>query len=174
LVFTATILAMQPQKQSSDIIWTSYTEVSSWSAGVQFLIVLSAPAIAFCPIDGAVHLVEEVKSASRVVPYTLMTSLVVSFVTSLAFALASLYCVTDFDAFFVAPSHFPFYEIWRQATSTTIVPLIFTIVTMLLLPVGSVACFQVSSMLTLSLGRDNGLLFSSHLAKVNTKLNTPV
>jgi choline transport protein len=102
---------MQHHKQSSEVVWTSCTEVSGWSPGVQFLIVLSAPAIAFCPIDGAVHLVEEVKSASRVVPYTMMMSLVISFVTSLAFVLASLYCVTDFDAFFAAPSHFPLYEI---------------------------------------------------------------
>ncbi|KAM6527597.1 hypothetical protein FALCPG4_008653 [Fusarium falciforme] len=174
VVFTVTILAMQGNKQPSEVVWTAYTEMSGWSAGVQFLIVLSAPAVAFCPIDGAVHLVEEVKNATKIVPLTMMISLIISFVTSLAFTLACLYCVVDFDALFITPSHFPLYEIWAQATATTVVPLVFTIVTMLLLPVGSVACFQVSSMLTMSLGRDECLFFSRYVARVNSKLNTPV
>lgn len=129
---------------------------------------------AFCPTNGAVHLVEEVVNASVVVPRTFIYSLVISFATTLAFVLSMMYCITDIDAVLTTPSGFVLFEIWEQATRSDACSIVFTIVILLLLPFGSIACTQVSSMMTLSLARDQGLSYSSHLASINQKLGVPV
>jgi choline transport protein len=88
---------------------------------MEFIIGLTSPVIAFCPMDGAVHLVDQVKQAPYIIPKTIMAALVISFVTSIAFTLAMLYCVSDFDAVLSTPSGFPLFEIWSQATSTNVI-----------------------------------------------------
>lgn len=174
LGFTIATLAMQKTKQDSETVWTTVTELSGWPAGMQFLIALTAPVVAFCPIDGAIHLVEEVKNAGKVVPRTILTALTISFVTSLAFILAMLYCISDFDAVLASPSGFPLFELWSQASSTTTVPIVFTSITMFLLPVGTIACTQVASMMTWCLSQDKGLPFDRYLTKTNKELNAPI
>ncbi|VUC36286.1 unnamed protein product [Clonostachys rosea] len=172
--FSVTTLVMQKQKQDSATLWTLHTEESGWPVGLQFLIALTAPVIAFSPMDGAVHLVDEVKNARTVVPRTILTALAISVLTSLGFLLSMMYCVTDFEAVLASPSGFPLFEIWSQATSTSAVPIAFTSITLFLLPVGTIACAQVASTMTWSLARDNGLVFGSHLRKINLTLNTPI
>lgn len=174
VVFTVTTLAMQKKLQDSAVVWTSYTESSGWPVGVQFLIALSSPIVAFSPLDGAVHLVEEVNDAVKVVPRTVMAGLAIGFVTLLAFVLAVLYGTSDFDAVLATPSGFPLFEIWAQATRTTAVPIVFTVVCLVLLPVGTTVTCQVASMMTWSLACDHGLPLGSYLSKINTALNAPV
>lgn len=163
---------MQDERQSSKVIWTETTHTSGWPVGIQFLIGLASPVIAFCPIDGAVHLVETVNHARRVVPRTILAGVCISFLTSLAFLLATLYSIADFEAVVSTPA-FPLFSIWQQVTDSDAVPVIFTLITILLLPIGSTGCFQVASMMTWSLGRDGGLPFSTFLATVNESLDVP-
>lgn len=49
----------------------------------------------YAGIDGALHLAEECKNASTVVPRALMSTLIIGFVTSFAFVIAMLYCTSD-------------------------------------------------------------------------------
>lgn len=49
----------------SRAVWPSFNTKSSWSEGVQFVISLSAPVLAFCPVDRAVHSIEA-KNARRI------------------------------------------------------------------------------------------------------------
>lgn len=172
LIFTVTGLAMAPELQSSSVVWTSYTQVSGWSPGVQFLIALSAPVIAFCPLDGAVHLVEEVRDAPRVVPRTIMAALGISFLTSFAFALSVLYSINDIDSVMASPSGFVLFDIWMQATKQS-VAVVFTVIALVLLPIGVIACMQVASMMTWSLGRDSLLPFGGFLGRIHPVLNVP-
>jgi choline transport protein len=52
----------------------------------------------YAGIDGALHLAEECKNASTVVPRALMSTLIIGFVTSFAFVIAMLYCTSDLAA----------------------------------------------------------------------------
>ncbi|CAK7217057.1 hypothetical protein SCUCBS95973_003022 [Sporothrix curviconia] len=54
------------------------------------------------------------------------------------------------------------------------IAVVYTVVTLALLPIGSIACVQVASMMTWSLGRDGGLPFGSFLSRINQTLNAPV
>lgn len=172
VAITVTVLAMQKNKPDSSVVWTAYTQDSGWPAGVQFLIALGSPAISFCPLDGVVHLVEEVRDAPKVVPRAVLSALVISFITGVAFTLGMLYGITDYTPILETTTS-PIYEVWRQATNTTAAPTAFSILILVLLPVGSFATYQVASMMTLSFGRDYGLPFGRYLSRVNHDLNAP-
>jgi amino acid transporter len=55
-------LAMKNQKQNPATRWTLYAEKPGWLVGLQFLIAITVPFIAFSPMDDAVYLVDEVKN----------------------------------------------------------------------------------------------------------------
>ncbi|KAL6246557.1 hypothetical protein RBB50_006795 [Rhinocladiella similis] len=174
VVITVTCLVMQHDKQPSSYVWLSMSEGSGWSLGTQFMIALAGPVIAFMPLDGAAHLVAEVNRPAVVVPRTILASLIISFLSSLVFALAVLYSISDVTSVLTTPSGFVLFELWRQATGLTAPAIAFTVAIIIMLPIGSVACQQVASMMALSLGLDEALVFPGTWATVNKRLNTPV
>lgn len=89
-------------------------EDCGWSTGKQILIGLIAPVQAFCAVGGDVHLVEEVNHAGKVVPRTVLTSLLISFTSLILLACAVLYTITDLYAVLEKPSGLLFFEITKQ------------------------------------------------------------
>ncbi|RVX75532.1 hypothetical protein B0A52_00885 [Exophiala mesophila] len=174
VVITVTCLAMQHDKQTSSYVWFATESGSGWSLGTQFMIGLAGPVIAFMPLDGAAHLVAEVNRPAIIVPKTIMASLVISFLSALVFVLAVLYSISDVMSVLTSPSGFILFELWRQATGSTAPAIAFTISIIIMLPIGSVACQQVASMMALSLGLDKALVFPDTWGTLNKRLNTPV
>ncbi|EXJ66475.1 uncharacterized protein A1O5_10627 [Cladophialophora psammophila CBS 110553] len=174
VVITVTCFATAKDKSSSSFVWLTSISGYGWPKGVDFLIALASPVVAFCPLDGAVHLVEEVKQAPKVVPRTILAALSTSFLTSIVFTLSALYSISDFDSVLSTPSGFLLWEVWAQATGSTAATTVFTCLIIVLLPVGSIACTQVDSMMTWSLGCDKALAFSNKLGTINKRLQAPV
>lgn len=165
---------MQHDKQPSSYVWLAAESGSGWSLGTQFMIGLAGPVIAFMPLDGAAHLVADVNRPAVIVPKTIMASLVISFLSALVFVLAVLYSISDVTSVLTSPSGFVLFELWRQATGSTAPAIAFTISIIIMLPIGSIACQQVASMMALSLGLDKALVFPDTWGTLNKKLNTPV
>lgn len=107
-VITITCVARSsPQYESSVSVWATFVNDSGWSSGgVAFLTGLVAPNYMYAGIDGALHLAEECKNASTVVPRALMSTLVIGFVSSFAFMIAMLYCTSDLNAVVMSATGF--------------------------------------------------------------------
>lgn len=118
---------------------------------------MTAPVISIAPLDGAVHLVNEVKSPAKVVPQTIITALVISFITTFVFALAMLYSIMDFDSLLGNPSYFMPFDLWIQATHSDAAAIAFTSTVIVMLPIGSIACVQVDSIMLWSLAQDKAV-----------------
>lgn len=56
------------------------------------------PNYIYAGIDGAIHLAEECDNANTAVPFALMSTLAIGFITSFAFVIAVLYSLTDINA----------------------------------------------------------------------------
>jgi amino acid transporter len=98
-VITITCLAESNPKQSSDFVWKEFVNTSGWSSdGVVFLTGLVNPNFIFSGLDGAIHLAEECTNAAVAVPRALLSTVVIGFVTGLAFAIGMCYSYHDFDA----------------------------------------------------------------------------
>lgn len=98
-VITITCVARSSSNyQFSVSVWGTFVNDSGWSSGgVAFLTSLVTPNYMYAGIDGALHLAEECKNASTVVPRALMSTLLIGFASSFTFMVAMLYCTSDLD-----------------------------------------------------------------------------
>jgi choline transport protein len=87
-----------PNFQPAEVVWTTFLNNSGWSDGIAFLTGLINPNYMYSGIDGAIHLAEECKNAAVVVPWALMSTIAIGFVTSFVFAIVMVYCTSDFEA----------------------------------------------------------------------------
>ncbi|EXJ66481.1 uncharacterized protein A1O5_10633 [Cladophialophora psammophila CBS 110553] len=172
-VISVTLLATST-KASSEFVWTTVVADYGWPTGVQFLFALTAPVQAFCAVDGAVHLVEEVNQAGKIVPRTVVTSLVISFASLILLACSVLYAITDLYAVLATPSGFLVFEIVKQGTGSAAAAIVFTVLLLLAFPVSFTACARVASVMGCSLGRDNILIYSEKLSMISQRFNVPV
>lgn len=99
VITIACVARSSPHYESSASVWATFLNDSGWSSGgVAFLTGLVTPNYMYAGIDGALHLAEECKNASTVVPRALMSTLLIGFVSSFSFMIAMLYCTRDLNA----------------------------------------------------------------------------
>lgn len=170
---TITCLATSHPKQSSEFVWTAFSNTSGWSSdAIVFLTGLVNPNFIYSGLDGAIHLAEECTNAVTAVPRALVSTVVIGFVTALAFAVAMTYSYSDFDAVLASP--FPILEIWYQATSSKAAASLF------LITLGVCSCFaiigalQTASRLTWCFARDDAVVCSRFLSRVHPTLGVPI
>ena len=171
--FLIACIATPGPRAPHHVVWVDFiNENSGWPNGVVFLVGLVNPHFMYIGIDGAVHLAEDARNAATAVPRALVATLLIGFVTTLPFIVVMFYCISDTTE--VLQSTAPIFIIWKQGTQSAggatamCVLLIFT------------GCFcinatqQTSSRLTWALARDDGLIFSKQISKINTSLEVPV
>ncbi|CAG7952332.1 unnamed protein product [Penicillium salamii] len=164
-----------PNYEPSRAVWGTFLNDSGWSSGgVAFLTGLVTPNYMYAGIDGALHLAEECKNASTVVPRALMSTLSIGFVTSFSFMVAMLYCTHDLDAVVQSKTGVPIYEMWYQATRSSTAATIFVILVVFAAVFALIGGQQTASRLTWSLARDHALIGSQWLSKTHPKLDVPV
>jgi amino acid transporter len=73
VVVIVVLTVMAPEKSSSENVWTLFLNEGGYeSKGVTFMIGLITPIFAFSGADGAVHMSEEIRNSSRIVPWAMM------------------------------------------------------------------------------------------------------
>ena len=173
LAITIVCLAESSPKQSSEFVWTTFSNASGWSAdSIAFLTGLVNPNFIYSGLDGAIHLAEECTNAATAVPRALVSTVVIGFVTALGFAVAMTYSYSDFDAVLASP--FPILEIWYQATSSKGVASLFLITLALCSCFAITGALQTASRLTWCFARDNAVVGSSILSRVHPRWGVPI
>ncbi len=76
IIILVVITVMTTTKNSNEMVWNSFTWYSlsgrTKSNGLGFVMGLLTPAFAFIGVDGAIHLAEEVRNPSKVVPWAMI------------------------------------------------------------------------------------------------------
>lgn len=173
LTYFITSLARASSKLPSSFVWTTFiNDGTGWSDGVVFLTGLVNSNFGFVGVDGAIHLAEDANNAAVAVPWALVSTVVIGFITAFPFVVAMFYCISD--PLSVLASPVPIFEIWRQAVRSDEGA---TAMTVLLLLTGYFslnACQQTASRLTWSFARDRGLVFSGPIGAIHPALGVPV
>jgi choline transport protein len=98
-VVVITCVSRATTKQTSEFVWTYFTNASGWtSGGVVFMTGLISPNYMYAGIDGAIHLAEECANPEFAVPRALLSTWIIGFITSFTFAVAMTYSISDFSA----------------------------------------------------------------------------
>jgi choline transport protein len=73
VVVLVIITVMSPEKSPDSNVWTLFLNDGGYeSKGLSFFVGLITPVFAFTGVDGAVHMSEEVRNSSRIVPRAML------------------------------------------------------------------------------------------------------
>lgn len=105
LVATVVCLARSSPKQSSEFVWKTFINETGWtSKGVVFLTGMINANYIYAGIDGAIHVAEECLAPARTVPYALLSTLSIGFISAFTFVIAMAYSITDWDQVLSTPT----------------------------------------------------------------------
>ncbi|KAF2186370.1 amino acid transporter-like protein [Zopfia rhizophila CBS 207.26] len=116
-VVLITLLVLSPQKSSAKDVFAQFLNEGGYkSKGLSFFVGLITPVFAFSGADGAVHMSEEIKHSSTVLPWAMLGSILINGVTGFAMLIAILFCIGDIEAALNTPTGYPFIEILTQGS----------------------------------------------------------
>lgn len=131
------------------------------------------PLTAISGVDGAVHMVEEIKDASTVVPQSMMIGIMVNGVLGFAMLLALLFCIGNVDDALNTPTKFPFIEIFAQATGSHGGAVGMTTLVLFLIIFATIVTVTATSRMTWAFARDKGLPGSGIIGRVHHPTECP-
>jgi choline transport protein len=173
LTYFVACLARASPRSPSSWVWTQFiNNGTGWSNGIVFLTGLLNPNFGFVGVDGAIHLAEDARNAATAVPWALVATVFIGFVTTFPFVVAMFYCISDPGA--VISSPVPIFEIWRQAVRSDSGATIMATILVFTGYFSLNASQQTASRLTWSFARDRALVFSRRIGTIHPGLGVPV
>lgn len=149
-------------------VFTSFLNLGGWSmTGVAFMVGLLSPVYALLGADSAVHMSEEIKDASIVLPKAIMCAVGLNgllgwiVIITFAFTLGSVYDIID------TPTGYPFIQVFFDVTQSHAGASIMTAVLIVNITSSCISLVATVSRQTWSFARDKGLPFSSFIGHVS-------
>ncbi|THC94031.1 hypothetical protein EYZ11_006503 [Aspergillus tanneri] len=162
-------------RNSSEFVWTYFeNSASGWqNDGVIWSVGLLTAVYTLGGVDGVVHMAEEVKDAPRIIPRSMVYSVLINGFVALGFTIGLMYTMGSLTDALNTPTDYPILEIFYAATKSNAASS--GLMMMLVLP-GVVALFNgLASVtrLTWAFARDEGLPYSSFFAYVSPRYKIP-
>lgn len=168
------LVKLAPKADPHDI-FTIFNNGGGWpSDGLSFLVGLSGLAFAFLGLDGAYHMSEEIERPSVIVPRSIMLTLCINGSLGFGMVIAVLFCMGDMDKALDSPTHFPFMEIFRQATHSIGGATAMSAIICVLAMCANIGFMASASRMMWSFARDRGLPGWKFLSKVEPRTMVPV
>lgn len=175
LVILITVPAKAPTHEDAKFVFATFLNKTGWDQkGIAFIVGLINTNWAFACLDCATHLAEEVPRPERNVPFAIMGTVAIGFVTSWFFSMSVMFAISNFDQILNTSTLVPLLELFYQAVGTkggAIVLEAFVIATGILCLVSS---HTWQSRLCWSFARDRGLPGHQWLRKVQPRLDVPL
>ncbi|KAK6594026.1 amino acid permease [Botrytis cinerea] len=124
--------------------------------------------------DSACHMSEEVHNASTVIPWAMISSIVLNGVLGFALLIALLFCLGNIDDALSSATGFPFIEIFRGATNSKAAATGMTLIILFILLAAAVGIMATASRLLWSFARDNGVPGSAYISRVHEPTALPI
>ncbi|TLS22525.1 uncharacterized protein PpBr36_09862 [Pyricularia pennisetigena] len=174
---TVTVVTAMPGRDgraphaSSAFVWTSWRADLGYPDGFVFVAGMLNGAFSVGAVDVVTHLSEEIPRASRNVPLAVLMQVGIGFATGLAYLVAVMYAINDYDALLTAP--YPIAAIYRQATgsaaaATGLLALVLACISL------NVVGLHITAGRTLwALARDGAAPLPRLLGRVDPRLDVP-
>lgn len=162
----------RPGHASTAFVWTEWNAEIGYPDGFVFVAGMLNGAYSVGAVDAVTHLAEEIPDPSRNVPLALLCQIAIGFVTGLAYLIAILYAISDFDALF--ESAYPIAEIYRQATGSGAGSAGLLSLVMVCTGLCVVGLHVTCGRTLWAMARDGAAPFSARLGRVDEKMNIPV
>ena len=167
------LVYLAPHGNAHDV-FVKFMANGGYDYGTSFFVGLITTVFAFVGADGAIHMSEEIRNASTVVPKALVVSIGLNGLMGFAMLIAILFCIGDIDNALSSPTGFPFIEIFKQAVSTNGGATAMVAVVLSLMIFATIAVLAAASRMTWAFARDNGLPGSRFISQVEPRSKLPL
>ncbi|KAH7175229.1 amino acid/polyamine transporter I [Dactylonectria macrodidyma] len=144
------------------------------SQGLSCFVGLLGAVFAFAGVDCSFHMCEEVRDASRVVPRSIMISILINGAMGFTTIIAVLYSSIDIDKAIASPTGYPYIEIFYQAVGSKGGAAAMSSLIIFMTMSAVIGITTATSRVLWAFARDRGLPFWSSLSKVHSRTHIPV
>ncbi|KAL5433701.1 hypothetical protein PMIN07_000398 [Paraphaeosphaeria minitans] len=169
-----TLWATAPRRSAADAL-LNFTNDGGWSSnGLSAMVGLLAPTVVLVGYDCSVHMSEEIKDASIVLPRAIMGSVILN--VSMLFAVIITICFTlgDPEEVLASPTGYAFIQVFYNATNSLAGASVMTFIIIFMLAICAVSEIAACSRQIWSFARDQGLPGHGWLSKVSPHWNIPL
>jgi choline transport protein len=167
------LVFLAPKTPSTEV-WDNWYNLGDWETqGLSFCIGIVGTVFAFAGADAAVHLSEEIRDAPIVVPWALITTLLVNGTLGFAMLITTLYCMGDLDAAVEQSPAYPFMAIFHNAVGSAAGATVMSCIIIVMIFVASTGALASTSRVFWALSRDRALPGWSWLRKTSPRTNIP-
>ncbi|MCJ1318976.1 hypothetical protein MMC15_004308 [Xylographa vitiligo] len=163
-----------PHVTAADV-FQNFSNIGGWNpSGLSFFIGLTTSMLTFTGLDAACHIAEEIENAAVVIPRSMCISVILNGVLGFSMLLALLFCLGDLTDALATTTGYPFIEIFYQATGSTAGASAMTAVIIVTFIFEVFGLLATASRMTWAFAREDGLPFSSYLARIEPRSFLPL
>ena len=160
---------------SPSFVFAQFTDVAGWNSnGLAWFIGLISSNLGFVGYDGPCHLAEEVRNASTVVPWAMISTILLNGTLGLAISIAFSFSLGDLQADLTTSTGFDFIQVFFSATNSRAGSSVMTAILIALTTCASFGFLASASRQTWAFARDKGLPFSGFLSHVDKRTALPL
>ncbi|KAK2737235.1 hypothetical protein FQN57_000402 [Myotisia sp. PD_48] len=175
--FFATIIPLwvMGERTETSIVFTEFRNGGGWAnMGLAVMVGQITTVFSFMGPDAATHIAEEIKDASRIVPWCMVSTAIINGILGFLMLITYLFTMGDLESVVTHPSGFSFLGAYVNATGSIGAATGLAFLILLLEICSAISILATSSRQTFAFARDNALPFSKFLANVNPKSKIPV
>jgi choline transport protein len=161
-------------RNPAELVFTEFLNLGGWSTtGVAFMVGLLSPIYTLIGADSAVHMSEEIKDASIVLPRAIMWAASINGSLGFIMIITFCFCLGSVLDIIETPTGYPFIQVFYNVTQSNAGTSIMTAILIVNITSACISTVATVSRQTWSFARDKGLPFSSFIGYVSD-LPTPV
>ena len=164
------LVYLAPHGSTSDV-FNRFLNEGAWSGtGLAFFIGLVTSVFSLLGVDAAAHMAEEIRNASTVIPWSMLSTVAINGTLGFAMLIAVLFCLGNLDNDLNTSTGLPFIEIFFQATQSIGGATGMTFVVLLAQIFAAIGLLATASRMTWAFAREKGIPGYTYLSRV---LETP-
>lgn len=157
--------ALSP-RQSAKAVFTEFANANGWpSQGVACLVGIIGPIYSLIGPDSAVHMAEEIKDASRVLPLGMMWTLILNGVTGFVMVITFAFCIGDLEEAISPKYSYAYIDVFYTATNNKAGATVMACLITLMCLCSTISNVATASRQMFAFARDRGMPFSSFLCR---------
>ncbi|KAF2729568.1 GABA permease [Polyplosphaeria fusca] len=164
---------LSPRAENHEV-WNSFVDAGWGNTGVACLVGMITNVGAFVGGDAPVHMAEEVKSASKLLPRAMLCTILVNGAMGLIMLITFCYTVGDLDAAINSPTGYPIIEVFYQATGSKASATGLMVLLIVLNVVNNLTNMAGASRQLFAFARDRGVPFHPWVSKVKPTYDVPI
>ncbi|PSK43024.1 Choline transport protein [Elsinoe australis] len=159
----------------ASVVLFDFTNSGGWpTTGLSAIVGLLATAAPLVGYDCSVHMSEEIKDASFVLPRAIIGAVIINFILVFLVIITVCFTIADISAVSATPTGYPFIQLFFNCTNSYAATNAMTAIILLMLSACAVTEIAAASRQLWSFARDAGVPGHSWLSKVTAGWNIPI